>query len=369
MRIGVPKEIKNREARVALTPAGADALVKAGHAVQIEQGAGIGCGFPDEAYQKAGAAIVKSAADVWSGAEMILKVKEPLPEEYGYFREGLILFAFLHLAAQPDLAKALLRRKVTSFAYETVEAGGRLPLLLPMSEVAGRMAVQVGARLLEKPQGGSGLLLSGVPGVRRGKVAIIGAGTVGTHAAKIAVGLGAGVTLIDVNPDRLRQLDDLFGRSVQTLLSTPAHIAEAVADADLAIGAVLLPGARAPKLVTEAAVRAMRPGSVVVDVAVDQGGIFETVDRVTTHDCPTYLRYGVVHYAVPNMPGAVPQTSTLALAHAVLPYAMHLAAKGAAEAIRTSEPLRRGLNTAKGAVTHPAIARELGLPCSQLGTA
>lgn len=303
MKIGIPKEIKNNENRVAITPAGVDAFVKAGHEVIIETNAGVGSGFTDEDYAAAGATILQQAADVWAGADMVMKVKEPLSSEYGYFRDGLILFTYLHLAAEPGLTRALMDKGVTAVAYETVEVNRTLPLLTPMSEVAGRMAPQIGAQFLEKPYGGKGVLLGGVPGVKRAKVTIIGGGIVGTNAAKIAVGLGAHVTIIDLNPERLRQLDDIFGSGLQTMMSNPFNIAEAVAESDLVVGAVLIPGAKAPKLVTESMIRSMKPGSVVVDVAIDQGGIIETVDRITTHDDPTFVKHGVVHYAVANMPG------------------------------------------------------------------
>ncbi len=314
--------------RVAITPAGVMTLVKAGHDVYVETEAGAGSGFSDAEYEKAGAVIVTKAEDAWA-AEMVLKVKEPLPEEFRYFRPGLILFTYLHLAAAEALTKALVEQKVVGIAYETVQlANGSLPLLTPMSEVAGRMSVQVGAQFLEKPHGGKGILLGGVPGVRRGKVTIIGGGTAGTNAAKIAVGLGADVTILDINAERLRELDDLFGDQVTTLMSNSYHIAECVRESDLVVGAVLIPGAKAPKLVTEEMVRSMTPGSVLVDVAIDQGGIFETTDRVTTHDDPTYVKHGVVHYAVANMPGAVPRTSTFALTNVTIPYALQIANKG-----------------------------------------
>ncbi|SYX85067.1 alanine dehydrogenase [Paenibacillus alvei] len=362
MIIGVPMEIKNNENRVALTPAGVAAFHKAGHRVIIEHDAGIGSGFDNASYEQAGAAIIPSAAEVWAQADMIMKVKEPLSSEYGYFRPGLILFTYLHLAAEPELARALIEHKVTAIAYETVEVNRTLPLLTPMSEVAGRMSAQIGAQFLEKPHGGIGILLGGVPGVRRGKVTVIGGGVVGTNAAKIAVGLGADVTIIDMNADRLRQLDDLFGSSVNTLMSNPLNIAEAVAESDLVIGAVLIPGAKAPKLVTEAMIRSMQPGSVVIDVAIDQGGIFETVDRITTHDDPIYVKHGVVHYAVANMPGAVPRTSTMALTNVTVPYALSIANLGLGRALQNSQPLMRGVNTAGGAITYEAVARDLALP-------
>mgnify|MGYP001317795092 FL=1 len=358
MIVGVPKEIKNNENRVALTPSGAYSLVKAGHSVWIETQAGAGSGFEDTEYAAAGAKVVGSAAEAWS-ADLVMKVKEPQPSEYGFFRPGLILFTYLHLAPEPELTQALKDQGVTAIAYETVEVNKTLPLLTPMSEVAGRMSVQIGAQFLEKPHGGKGILLGGVPGVKRGKVTIIGGGVVGTNAARVAIGLGADVTIIDLNPDRLRQLEDIFGASVQTLMSNPQHIAEAVAESDLVIGAVLIPGAKAPKLVTESMVKTMRPGSVIVDVAIDQGGIFETVDRITTHSDPTYVKHGVVHYAVANMPGAVPRTSTLALANATLPYALEIASKGLYTALSERAALRKGVNVAAGVITYASVARDL----------
>lgn len=360
MRIGIPKEIKNNENRVAMTPAGTADFVTAGHQVFIEQGAGLGSGFTDKEYVKAGALIVEEAAQVWQDAELILKVKEPLASEYGYFRPGLILFTYLHLAAEPALAKALVEKQVTALAYETLEVGGSLPLLTPMSEVAGRMAAQIGAQLLEKTEGGKGILLSGVPGVSRGKVVIIGGGTVGTNAAKIALGLGADVTILDLNLNRLRQLDDIFGNQIQTLVSSPSNIASAVTGTDLLICAVLIPGAKAPTLVSEQVVKTMAPGSVIVDVAIDQGGIVETIDHITTHDEPTYVKHGVVHYAVANMPGAVPRTSTVALTNATMPYALQLANHGAATAIRGSSSIRSAVNALNGHITYEAVARDLG---------
>ncbi len=360
MRIGVPKEIKNNENRVAITPAGVATLTAAGHEVYVESGAGTGSGFSDESYAAIGANILAAAADVWSTADMILKVKEPLPSEYGYFREGLILFTYLHLAAAPELAAALLEKKVIGIAYETVEVNHTLPLLTPMSEVAGRMAVQIGAQFLERPHGGKGILLSGVPGVKRGKVTVIGGGVVGTNAAKVAAGMGADVTIIDLSPDRLRQLDDIFGSSVQTLMSNPYNIAEAVAASDLVIGAVLIPGAKAPKLVTEDMVKSMEAHSVIVDVAIDQGGIVETIDRITTHNDPTYEKHGVVHYAVANMPGAVPKTSTMALTNATMPYVSLIANLGLRAALERSDALKLGVNTAAGTMTYAAVARDLG---------
>ncbi|MCS4321943.1 alanine dehydrogenase [Bacillus subtilis] len=359
MIIGVPKEIKNNENRVALTPGGVSQLISNGHRVLVETGAGLGSGFENEAYESAGAEIIADSKQVWD-AEMVMKVKEPLPEEYVYFRKGLVLFTYLHLAAEPELAQALKDKGVTAIAYETVSEGRTLPLLTPMSEVAGRMAAQIGAQFLEKPKGGKGILLAGVPGVSRGKVTIIGGGVVGTNAAKMAVGLGADVTIIDLNADRLRQLDDIFGHQIKTLISNPVNIADAVAEADLLICAVLIPGAKAPTLVTEEMVKQMKPGSVIVDVAIDQGGIVETVDHITTHDQPTYEKHGVVHYAVANMPGAVPRTSTIALTNVTVPYALQIANKGAVKALTDNAALRAGLNTANGHVTYEAVARDLG---------
>lgn len=368
MIIGVPKEIKNNENRVAMTPAGVDALVKAGHEVLIETTAGLGSGFQDQDYELTGAKIVGTAKEAWA-AEMVMKVKEPLPTEYDYFRKGLVLFTYLHLAAEPELADALVKSGVTAIAYETVEVNRTLPLLTPMSEVAGRMATQVGAQFLQKTNGGQGILLAGVPGVSRGKVTIIGGGVVGINAAKMAIGLGADVTIIDLSPERLRQLDDIFGNSIQTLMSNPLNIAESVKEADLVIGAVLIPGAKAPKLVTEEMIQTMKPGAVVIDVAVDQGGILETVDHVTTHDDPTYIKHGVVHYAVGNMPGAVPRTSTIALTNVTIPYALQIATKGAHLAVEQNPALKLGVNVVNGHVTYEAVARDLGYDYVQVDAA
>ncbi|TCS84076.1 alanine dehydrogenase [Tepidibacillus fermentans] len=362
MRIGVPKEIKNNENRVAITPAGVETLQRAGHQVYIETGAGIGSGFTDEDYLAVGAVILNSAKEVWDQADMVMKVKEPLPSEYDYFREGLILFTYLHLAPEPELTKALIEKKVVAIAYETVQLdNGSLPLLMPMSEVAGRMSIQIGAQFLEKPQGGKGILLGGVPGVPPAEVVIIGGGHVGTNAAKMAIGLGANVTIIDLNADRLRYLDDIFQGRVNTLMSNSYNIAQAVKKADLVVGAVLIPGARAPKLVTEEMVKTMTPGSVIVDVAIDQGGSIETIDRVTTHDEPTYVKHGVVHYAVANMPGAVARTSTLALTNVTTPYALEIANKGYERAIKENRALARGVNVIDGQVTYEAVAKALNL--------
>lgn len=360
MFISVPKEIKNNENRVALTPAGVVSFVTAGHSVLVEKDAGIGSGFTNDDYAKAGAEMIDGATNVWSKADLVMKVKEPLSSEYQYFRPGLILFTYLHLAAEPALAKALKETGVIAIAYETVALNRTLPLLTPMSEVAGRMAAQIGAQFLQKNNGGLGILLAGVPGVNRGKVTIIGGGIVGTNAAKMAIGLGADVTIIDLSADRLRQLDDIFGNQIKTLMSNPFNIAEAVAEADLLIGAVLIPGAKAPKLVKEEMVMSMKPGSVIVDVAIDQGGIVETIDHVTTHDNPTFEKYGVVHYSVANMPGAVPRTSTIALTNVTVPYALQIANKGVFKAISDNAALLLGVNVANGEITYEAVAKDLG---------
>ncbi|ATP41445.1 alanine dehydrogenase [Solibacillus sp. R5-41] len=362
MKIGVPKEIKNNENRVAMTPAGVLSLVTAGHEVVIEKGAGLGSAFTDADYLLAGAKIVESAEEAWT-AEMVLKVKEPVESEYGHFREGLILFTYLHLAPEPALTKALIANKVVGIAYETVQLPNRsLPLLTPMSEVAGKMATQIGAHYLEKLPGGKGILLGGVSGVQRGKVTVIGGGIAGTNAAKIAVGMGADVTIIDLSPERLRQLEDIFGRDVQTLISNPYNIAQAVKEADLVVGSVLIPGAKAPKLVTEDMIRSMSPGSVVVDIAIDQGGCFETSEKVTTHDKPTFEKHGVVHYTVANMPGAVPRTSTVALTNNTVPYALQIANKGYVQACLDNPALKLGINTLEGHVVYKAVADAQGVP-------
>jgi len=354
--IGVPREIKSNEGRVAITPAGVQSLVKRGHKVIIESDAGIGSGITDESYKAAGAQMV-SKEDVFNEGEMIVKVKEPLPEEYDFFKEGQVLFTYLHLAREPELTKMLLDRKVVGIAYETIQLeNGSLPLLTPMSEVAGRMAVQIGARFLEKPQGGKGILMGGVPGVPSADVVIIGGGVVGTNAAKVAVGMGAQVTIIDKNADRLRYLDDIFGARIKTLMSNSFNIESAVRFADLLIGGVLVPGAKAPHLVTEEMVKQMKPGSVIVDVAIDQGGSVETVDRVTTHSDPVYVKHGVVHYAVANIPGAVARTSTFALTNATLPYVIELADKGYLKAVQENDALAKGVNTAGGKLTCSPVA-------------
>ncbi|MCB9786871.1 MAG: alanine dehydrogenase [Deltaproteobacteria bacterium] len=361
MIVGVPKEIKVQEYRVGVVPGGARQLIDAGHTVLVQRGAGLGSGIEDSEYERMGAEIVDGAEAVWARADMIVKVKEPIPSEYGYFRDGLILYTYLHLAAAEELARALVERGVTSIAYETIEtADGRLPLLTPMSAIAGRMAVQVGASSLEKEHGGMGLLLGGVPGTGAGHVVILGGGVVGTNAAKMAAGLGARVTVLDRSLDRLAALDDIFLGRVGTLHSNPETIERAVREADLLIGAVLVAGARAPHLVSASLVSQMRNGSVIVDVSVDQGGCIATC-HATTHDAPTYLIDGVVHYCVANMPGAVARTSTFALTNATSTYALALAQRGVEAALSKDPALLRGLNTYRGHCTHQAVAESLDL--------
>ena len=361
MIVGLPKEIKDNEYRVGLTPAGVRALTDAGHKVVVERSAGEGSGFEDDLYQRAGATILDSPDDVWAEGEMIVKVKEPIAPEYPRMREGQLLFTYLHLAPDPKQTEALLKNKVTGVAYETItDRRGGLPLLTPMSEVAGRMAVQVGATYLEKMNGGRGILLGGVPGVPAAHVVIIGGGVVGTNAAKIAVGMGAKVTIIDNNLDRLRELDDIFLSKVSTLASSAYMIHDAISQADLIIGAVLVPGAAAPKLVTRAMLKDVPKGAVIVDVAVDQGGCIETT-HPTTHSNPTYYVEDVLHYCVANMPGAVPRTSTFALTNATLPYALKLANKGFLKAISSDPGLKAGVNTYAGRLTYEAVAISQGL--------
>ncbi|MEE9256399.1 MAG: alanine dehydrogenase [bacterium] len=367
MIIGIPKEVKKDEHRVSLAPGAVDAAVSAGHTVLLEKGAGLGAGIVDGEYRDVGAKIVPDADAVWRRAQLIVKVKEPLKSEFGRIREGQTLFTFLHLAAAKPLARALIKSRVRAVAFETVRlADGALPLLQPMSEIAGRMAVQEGAKYLEKSMGGRGILLAGAPGVPRGNVVILGAGTVGKNAAKIAVGLNAGVTVLDINHSRLQYMDDIFGGRVKTIASSRYTIREALGNADLVIGAVLIPGARAPTLVPRALVREMLPGSVIVDVAVDQGGCVETI-RPTYHSRPTYVVEGVIHYGVANMPGGVPRTSTFALSSAILPYVMDLADLGLEEAVRAHPELAEGVNVAAGRFTHPAVAEALGAEYVPLG--
>ncbi len=360
MIIGVPKEVKNHEYRVGLIPAGVRDLVDAGHTVLIERSAGEGSGITDDAYVTAGGTLVDGPDEAWGAAQMIVKVKEPVPAEYDRIQDRQIIYTYLHLAAVPELAAVLLQKRVAAVAYETIEKpDGSLPLLMPMSEVAGKMAPQVGARCLEKGHGGLGVLLGGVPGVRRGAVVIIGGGVVGMNAAKVAVGMGANVTVLDLNTRRLNYLDDVFLGRVQTLYSDAHNIAELVVGADLVIGAVLVTGARAPTLVSRALIAQMTPGAVVVDVAVDQGGCIETC-KPTTHADPTYVVDGVVHYCVANMPGAVARTSTFALNNATRAYGLAIANKGLHAACASDPALRLGLNTFDGACTHAAVAASLG---------
>ena len=358
MNIGIPKEVKRHEYRVSATPGAVRAFVAAGHRVAVETGAGEGSSFSDADYEAQGAHIVDSAA-AWSQA-MVLKVKEPVKQEFGFLRDDLLLFTYLHLAADRPLTERLLEAGTTAIAYETVQLqNGALPLLTPMSEVAGRMAPQVGAYHLERFLGGRGLLLGGVPGVEAGEVVILGGGVVGTNAAKIALGLGARVTILDISHARLQYLDDIFGGRVQTLASNPGNIAEIIRRADLLVGAVLIPGAKAPHLVTEDMLQTMKPGSVIVDVAVDQGGCIETI-HPTTHDDPTYVVEGIVHYGVANMPGAVPNTSTTALSNQTLPYALKLAAKDT-DALFDDPALMKGLNSHAGKLTYAAVGNAFGL--------
>jgi len=361
MIIGVPKEVKPDEYRVAVTPAGAEMLVQAGHRLVIERGAGLGSGFTDDFYETAGATLRDGADDVWDEAEMIMKVKEPIEPEWPRMREGQVVFTYFHFAASDELTRAVIHSGAVAIAYETVELPtGELPLLTPMSEIAGRMAVQEGAKYLERPQGGLGVLLGGVPGVLPGKVLILGGGVVGTNAAKVAAGLGARVGIMDINLERLRYLDDVMPANVHTLFSTRYAIRKQVEDADVIIGAVLVTGAKAPSLITREDLSLMRPGTVIVDVAVDQGGCVETI-RPTTHKEPVYTVDEVIHYGVANMPGGVPRTSTLALTNATLPYAVALASRGWRRACAADPALRAGVNVAGGKVTHAGVSEAFGL--------
>lgn len=356
MRIGCVKEIKNNEYRVGLTPMNVKDYVVANHEVLIEKDAGLGSGFTNEEYQKAGATIINNAKEVWDKSEMMVKVKEPLEEEYAYFHDGLILYTYLHLAADEKLTKALIQGKMKSVAYETlIEKNGSLPLLAPMSQIAGRLSIQEGAKYLEKPSGGSGVLLSGVPGTPKAHIVILGAGSVGMNACKLAVGMGASVTILDINLARLEYIDDIFGSSVQTLMSTDSAVEEAVATADLVIGSVLIPGGKAPKLMKKAYLKRMKPGSVIVDVAIDQGGCCES-SHVTNHDNPTYVEDGIVHYCVGNMPGAVPRTSTIALTNATLRYGLQIANLGLENACLQNAVIFSGINTYDSKLTCKNVA-------------
>jgi alanine dehydrogenase len=366
MIIGVPKEIKNNENRVAITPAGTQEMVKRGHSVMVQTGAGQGSGFSDDEYIRAGAIMIREAAEVFKRAEMIMKVKEPVEPEYKMIRKDQLVFTYFHFASYEPLTRAMIESGAVCLSYETVErADGSLPLLIPMSEVAGRMAVQEGAKYLEKPLKGRGILLGGVPGVKPAKVLILGGGVVGTNAAKIAAGMGADVTIMDVNLTRLRYLDDVMPKNVHTVVSNEYTIREMVKDSDLIIGAVLIPGAKAPRLVTRDMLKTMRPGTVLVDVAVDQGGCLETCTP-TTHENPTFIIDDVVHYCVANMPGAVPYTSTLALTNVTLPYAIKLANLGWKKACQDNADLRKGLNVINGDVVYPGVAEAFNLPLKEL---
>lgn len=362
MIVAIPRETKEQEYRVGIVPAGVKALIDSGHSVLIEAGAGEGSGIADDEYRGAGAEVVASAHDIYGRADMILKVKEPSLEEANLMREGQILFAFLHLAPLAELTRRLLEKKVSAIAYETIQLkDGSLPLLAPMSAIAGKLAIQVGSHYLQKYCGGKGLLLGGVPGVKRGKATVLGAGIVGMNALAAAVGSGAEVTILDISLKRLSYLTDLYGGRISTLMSNSANIEASAMNSDLVVGAVLIPGARAPRLVTKEMVMKMAPGSVVVDVSVDQGGCIETT-RPTTHSAPTYTYAGVIHYAVENMPGAVPQTSTLALTNLSISYALKIANLGLPKAIGQDEALSRGVNVYKGRVTHKGVSEALGLP-------
>lgn len=362
MIIGVPREIKNNENRVGMTPAGVFTLSQQGHKVIIEKSAGVGSGFDDKDYMKVGAVIRETPEEVYQEADMIVKVKEPQDREVDLMKEGQILFTYLHLAAEPKLTKRLMERNITAIAYETVQLkDGSLPLLTPMSEVAGRIAVTVGGEFLSKAKGGKGVLLSGVPGVKPAKVTILGAGTVGLNAAKIAVGLGADVTLLNKSPGKLKYIEDIYGSRIKTLSLNELTLAESVKDADLFIGGILVPGAKAPQLVKEYMVRSMKPGSVIVDVAVDQGGCVETTTHATTHEDPIYVKHGVIHYTVANMPGAYAKTSTYALTNTTLPYIIKIANEGLNESLLNDESLRKGVNVMDGKCTLQSLAESLNL--------
>ena len=368
MKIGCVKEIKNNEFRVGLTPDNVKAYIAAGHHVYMEKGAGIGSGFSDNEYVDAGASLIDNAADVWNLVDMMIKVKEPLPEEYPLFREGLILYTYLHLAADKEQADALLTGKVKAVAYETIQETDRsLPCLAPMSQIAGRLSIQEGAKYLEKRFGGEGILLAGVPGTPKANVVILGGGTVGMNACKIAVGMGANVTILDVNLKRLEELDNMFGAHIQTLVSNDSNVERVVKDADLVIGSVLIPGGSTPKLFKKKYLPEMKDGAVFVDVAIDQGGCGES-SHVTTHDDPVYIEEGVVHYCVGNMPGAVPRTSTIALTNATLRYGLKIAANGLEEACKKSAVIESGVNCYAGKVTNANVAKALGYEYTNLGS-
>ncbi len=367
MIVGVPKEIKNNENRVALTPAGVNTLVSNSHVVFIQKGAGINSGFTDEQYIEQGATILPTIEEVYSKSDIIVKVKEPQHSEYALLKEGQTLFTYFHLAVDKELTKILLEKKITSIAYETIQTeDGQLPLLLPMSEVAGKMSVQIAANILEKHNGGSGILLGGVAGVAPARVVIVGAGIVGLNAAKIAIGMGADVSILDICLSKLRHAEDIFGSRIKTYMSNSYNLANLSQKADVLIGAVLIPGKKAPHLITENMVKNMPKGSVIVDVAIDQGGIVETMDRITTHDNPTFEKYGVIHYSVANIPGAVARTSTIALTNATLSYLLNLANSGVLEAVKSCNALAKGVNTYNGKLTNEAVAESLELKYSEL---
>ncbi len=368
MKIGCVKEIKNNEFRVGLTPDNVKSYANAGHTVYIEKGSGLGSGFKNEEYAASGAVMIDTAKEVWDTVEMMVKVKEPLEKEYKYFHKDLILYTYLHLAADRPLTDALLAAGVKGVAYETlIERNNTIPLLAPMSQIAGRLSIQEGAKYLEKPFGGSGMLLSGVPGTPKAKVVILGAGNVGTNACKIAVGMGADVSILDINLERLAYLDDIFGARIQTLYSTDVAIEKAVAEADLVIGSILIPGKAAPKVMKKAYLKNMKPGSVIVDVAVDQGGCCETT-KVTYHDNPTFVVDGVVHYCVGNMPGAVPRTSTIALTNATLKYGLQIAGKGLETACKDNDVIYSGINTYDGKLTCKNVADSFEMDCTDIKT-
>ena len=364
MKIGVPKEIKNNENRVGITPAGVRMLTDSGHDVHVQRSAGVGSGILDTEYEAAGAQIVETAEEAWKQT-MVIKVKEPLESEYQYFREDLILFTFLHLAAEGALTEALIKSKCKAIAYETVQEGKILPLLRPMSEVAGRRGTIVVATQLEKHRDGRGILLSGVPGVTRGHVVVLGGGTAGVSAARMAIGLGAKVTIIELNEDRMRELENIFGYEVNILKSNAHNIEDALKTADGLVSTILIPGAKANRIVTADMVKKMPEGAVIVDVSIDQGGSVETIDRITTHDNPVFKKHGVIHYSVANMPGAVPRTSTFALTNATIPYALEIANKGYKQACLDHEGLRKGLNVLDGHVTYKAVADVFGYECKE----
>jgi alanine dehydrogenase len=367
MIIGVPKEIKKNENRVAITPGGVENVVQEGHQVLIETQAGVGSGFVDELYRNSGATVLASHREVFDKAELVLKVKEPLPQEYELFHPGQLLFTYLHLAPNKELTNALLEARIMGIAYETVQMGdGTLPLLKPMSEIAGRMSIQIGCHFLEKHQGGKGVFMGGVPGVLPGNVLIVGAGVVGKNAAKLAIGMGADVEIFDKDIEKLRHLEDVFGSRIKTSFASPSALAASIKKADLVIGAVLVPGARADNVITEVMVKSMGLGSVIVDVAIDQGGCVQTNKEITTHDDPIRVRHGVLHYGVANIPGAVAKTSTLALTNATLPYLLKIADKGWRQAVREAPDLAKGLNVIDGKICYEAVAEAMGMKCHSL---